>query len=213
MRVRFGEFTLDSDERRLLRGDAEVHLTPKAFDLLALLIEEAPRAVRKERIYESIWPDTVVEAANLNNLVSEVRKALGDEGKATIQTRPRFGYSFAAELIRKGKTASPERTWRLSMGKTNFLLERGRNLIGRDDDCTVVIDSPEVSRHHAMIEIGDDGATIEDLGSKNGTFVEGERIGSRVPLPDRAEIGFGRTVLRFRSYSRKPTTLSDPYSR
>lgn len=212
MRVRFGEFTLDSDERRLLRGDADVHLSPKAFELLTLLIEEAPRAVRKERIYESIWPDTVVEAANLNNLVSEVRRVLGDAEKATIQTRPRFGYSFAAELIRE-KTASSGRTWRLSMGKTNFLLERGSNLIGRDDDCAVVIDSPEVSRHHAVIEVGDDGATIEDLGSKNGTFVEGERIGSRVPLPDRAELGFGPTVLRFRSYSRKPTTLSDPHSR
>lgn len=213
MRVRFGEFTLDSEERRLLRGDADVHLSPKAFDLLTLLIDEAPRAVRKERIYESIWSDTVVEAANLNNLVSEVRRALGDEEKATIQTRPRFGYSFAAELIRESQTASSGRSFRLSLGKTNFLLERGSNLIGRDDDCAVVIDSPEVSRHHAVIEVGDDGATIEDLGSKNGTFVEGERIGSRVSLPDRTEIGFGRTVLRFRSYSRKPTTLSDPHSR
>jgi DNA-binding winged helix-turn-helix (wHTH) protein len=58
--VRFGAFTLDDARRALLRGDTAIHLTPKAFDLLALLASEAPRVVNKTELHERLWPGTFV---------------------------------------------------------------------------------------------------------------------------------------------------------
>jgi DNA-binding winged helix-turn-helix (wHTH) protein len=58
--ARFGQFTLDTDQRRLFRGEADVHLTPKAFDLLVLLIDEAPHVVRKGALHQRLWQDTFV---------------------------------------------------------------------------------------------------------------------------------------------------------
>ena len=94
MRAEFGEFVFDSATREVTRRGQVVRLAPKAFDLLQILIEERPRAVRKEELRERLWPDVVVDEANLKNLVGEIRSALGEE--KIIRTLPRFGYAFAS---------------------------------------------------------------------------------------------------------------------
>lgn len=208
MVIRFGQFILDEEKRELSIRDEPIHVSPKAFDLLVILTRHAPRVLHKDEIYEAIWPDTIVEPANLNNLVSELRAALGDQNKAMIRTKPRFGYGFAAEVERRGRTGTVDRSLRLLLGDRIFELEQGRNLVGREDDCLIIIDSPEISRHHAVIEVSGDRVTIEDLGSKNGTFVGGEPVESPRVLEDRAEIGLGRTMMRFRNVARKGTTVS-----
>lgn len=212
MRVRFGEFVFDSERRELERANDPIHLSPKAFDLLAILIERRPSVIRKEQLFEEIWPDSIVEQANLNNLISEIRSALGDRDRTTITTRPRIGYAFAIEAQDERRPRSPK-VFRLAMGDMTFDLKPGRNLIGREDDCLVVIDSPEVSRYHAAIDIEGSVVSLHDLGSKNGTFVGGRRISNTVRLASGEEIEIGRTLLRFRCFDRKSSTISDPAGR
>ena len=73
MQVRFGGFVLDSDTRELLRGDARVPLSPKAFDLLSILVADRPKAISKSDLQERLWPATFVVEKNLANLVSDSR--------------------------------------------------------------------------------------------------------------------------------------------
>src|SRR5687767_9913079 len=79
VRARFDGFTLDAKTRQLRQGDRELHLSPKAFDLLALLLAHRPGVVSKETLRDRLWGTTTVVDANLNNLVSEIRSALGDD--------------------------------------------------------------------------------------------------------------------------------------
>ena len=96
--ARFGPCEVDSDRRQLLNNGVEVHLTPKAFDLLALLIGEAPRVVRKDELHKRLWADTFVSDATLVGLIKELRRALRDhDAKAPIiRTAHGVGYAFAA---------------------------------------------------------------------------------------------------------------------
>ena len=96
----FGEFRLEVSERQLLRGEMVIDLKPKVFDLLVLLVQNAGRLMEKEAIFQLLWPDTVVEEANLNVSISALRKALGDTASAPryIETAPKRGYRFIARV-------------------------------------------------------------------------------------------------------------------
>jgi DNA-binding winged helix-turn-helix (wHTH) protein/TolB-like protein/Tfp pilus assembly protein PilF len=98
--VRFSDFTLDHSRRQLLRGGEAIHLSPKAFQLLSILIQERPRAISKGDLQKQLWPDTFVTEGNLPGLVTELRTALGDDARDPrfIRTVYGFGYSFAAEF-------------------------------------------------------------------------------------------------------------------
>ena len=201
MQVRFGEFVFDSASRELTRGGEAVRLAPKAFDLLQILIEERPRAVRKEELRDRLWPDVVVDEANLKNLVGEIRTALG--GDKVIRTIPRYGYAFAsADGAREPASA------RLVEGDRIHRLRQGANVIGRDDDCTVVVDFTGVSRHHARITVEQDHFVLEDLGSKNGTWLNETKVLERTDLRDGDCVRLGGVSLTFRSNIRAATTAS-----
>ena len=73
---RFGEFGLDPQGRVLRRGAEAVPLTPKAFDVLLLLIQNAGRTVTKEELIKAVWPDSFVEESNLTQTIFMVRRAL-----------------------------------------------------------------------------------------------------------------------------------------
>jgi eukaryotic-like serine/threonine-protein kinase len=96
----FGPFRLDPRERLLTRDGQPVALTPKAFDLLVYLVERPGRLVEKQALMAALWPDAVVEEANLAYTVSALRKALGDghDGEQIIQTVPTRGYRFVAPV-------------------------------------------------------------------------------------------------------------------
>jgi serine/threonine protein kinase/TolB-like protein len=104
----FGEFQLDVSERRLMRSLTAIDLKPKVFDLLVLLAQNAGRLMEKEEIFQSLWPDTVVEEANLNVSVSALRKALGETANDPryIETVPKRGYRFIARVT--VKEAAPQ---------------------------------------------------------------------------------------------------------
>jgi DNA-binding winged helix-turn-helix (wHTH) protein len=202
--IRFGGFLLDRQRRQLLRGEEPVHLTPKAFDLLTELLARRPEAVAKRDLEGRIWGDTHVAETSLAGLVAELRTALGDRTRQPrfVRTVHGFGYAFcgtalAAVSPRDGRHAG-DRIYRIAWERREVSLLFGENLLGRDDDVVAWVDSPTVSRRHARIVISGEGAVLEDLGSRNGTFVCGQRVQSPVRLRDRDEIRLGAVVMTFR---------------
>lgn len=202
MTYRFGSFTLDGDTRQLLLNDDEIHLSPKAFELLTMLLASRPRAVSKAELQQQLWPSTFVEETNLAGLVAEIRRALHDAATTPtfVRTVYRFGYRFvgeASEGARATRTEPPRARPCLVFENRQVALMEGANVIGREPDATIQCDSPGVSRYHARIVLSNGEATVEDLGSKNGTFVKGERITS-ARLSDGDEIRLGAVSLIFR---------------
>lgn len=202
--VRFGRFIFDRATRQLTRDAAPVHLTPKAFDLLSLLIAEAPRVVQKEQLHRVIWPDSFVSDASLLGLIKEVRNALGDAGNGDlIRTAHRIGYAFAAPLERVSVPIARSGAWVMA-GSVVVPLHEGENLIGRDAECTVCVDLPNISRRHARIVITGPVATIEDLGSTNGTVLRDQKVAQPTALRDADPIRVGDANLTFHVASTKP---------
>jgi len=203
MQVRFGNFTLDTETRQLRHGDDERHLSPKAFDLLRVLIENRPRVLSKAELHERLWPSTFVSEATLASLVAEVRDALGEtaRGGHFVRTVHRVGYAFAGtatELGPREPSADQRvRCWIL-WESGQVALKDGEHVLGRDSDVAVWLESPTVSRRHARISVSGGDATIEDLGSTNGTYLRGQCLAARSPLSDGDEIRLGSVIVRFR---------------
>ena len=193
MRVAFAEHLFDSRLRTLTRGGEAIALSPKAFALLELLIEQRPAPVSHEEAYHRLWPDTFVEPGNLHNLVREIRAALGEDGKSIIRTAHRVGYAFAADA----ETLAAESPFAVTIGDEQIRLLDGENIIGRDPRARIVIDSPDISRQHARILIRGPIAELEDLGSKNGTFLGTTRVEGKATLKDGDAIVIGRTRITF----------------
>lgn len=206
--TRFGPFEFDALRRQLLREGFEVHLTPKAFDLLAILVEAAPRVVPKRELHERLWPMGVVSDATLVGLIKELRRALADHDRRRplIRTVHRVGYSFAALARRSPATVVPWR-WLLAAGRRLPLLD-GENIIGRDPQSTVQLDDATVSRHHARITVDDTGALLEDLGSKNGTCVKGVPVKGAVRLRNGDRVTFGHLTFTYREASSGMSTAT-----
>jgi DNA-binding winged helix-turn-helix (wHTH) protein len=97
---RFGEFTLHHDTFRLARGTASVPLTPKAFELLVLLVRERHRGLTKRELLDTVWADTAVTENTLTQRIREIREALGDSPQEPtyIRTIARVGYQFVGEV-------------------------------------------------------------------------------------------------------------------
>ena len=200
MRVRFADFSLDSPARELRRGGQVVHLSPKAFELLVVLAEATPRALSKSEILDAVWPGTFVVGSSLASVVKELRAALDDDAKDPrfVRTVYGYGYAFSADAI------TPEQSsigaCRLIWGAREIALQAGSNILGRGTDAVAWIADPSVSRHHAIITFDGSEATIEDLKSKNGTFVQGVRVRRRQRLNDGDLIVLGRVPMTFRLY-------------
>jgi DNA-binding winged helix-turn-helix (wHTH) protein len=208
MRFAFDDFVLDCGSRQLLRGGRELHVTPKELALLELLLRARPRAVSRTRLRAAIWPDAHVGETSLHVLVSQLRTTLGDDAQEPrfVRTVPGFGYSFRASADEDGKHApAGQRLW-LETEASNLELAEGENVLGRDEHLATRVDGPGVSRRHARVLVRGGRATLEDLASKNGTFLDGERVVSPRALADGATIRLGRRVsLVFRSDAADPT--------
>src|SRR6266705_4692859 len=127
MRLRFGDCVFDSDTREVFRDEKEVHVSPKAFALLAALIDRRPKAISKDELHKLLWPDTFVSDANLPNLVAELRESLGDDAQEPriIRTVPMFGYAFRAEAIGEPGARPAAPAFRLIWGDREIALRRG----------------------------------------------------------------------------------------
>jgi DNA-binding winged helix-turn-helix (wHTH) protein len=195
---RFGDFTFDCARRLLLRGTVECHVSPKAQQLLHLLIAERPRVVSREELYDALWPSTFVSETNLAGIVNELRRALGDDARTSlfIRTVHGFGYAFCGEIA--SVSAVREQSVIVVYEGRKYLLYEGENLLGRASDCRVVIRDSSISRRHAAITVKGNTFTIHDAGSKNGTYVEGHRIGrTPVALTERSQVHLALVALTF----------------
>jgi len=201
MLLTFRDLTFDAAARRVARDGRDLKLTRKAFDLLAMLIERRPDAVSRDDIHARLWPDTFVAEITLHSLVSEIRRAIGEESSHPqfIRTVHGFGYAFIAPAGDPDAAAPSRRRVRgwLIWEDERVQVFDGENLFGRGDADVVELPSTTVSRRHARISVDED-AWIEDLGSKNGTFVGDRQVTSRVRLSDGDRIRLGSFLLTFR---------------
>ena len=162
------------------------------------------KAVAKAAIRDRLWPRTFVSESSLTTLAAQLRKALGEDGPR-IRTVHGFGYAFDGEVASldappsppsaaPGPAVGPCLVWQDQV----FSLAEGENILGRDPAAQVLVDVPGVSRRHARVVVAGNEAVVEDLESKNGTFVEDRRVDHPTPLADRDRLRLGRTVLVYR---------------
>jgi DNA-binding winged helix-turn-helix (wHTH) protein len=221
--VVFGEFTLDLSRRQLLRGSQPLHLSPKAFELIAMLVEHRPAAVSKSAIHHRLWPDSFVSDGAVAVLIAEIRHALGDSARRSVFVRTihRFGYAFAvsADTVDRAAGADSGTTmgW-LTRGDQRVPVAAGENVVGRGPSATLRIgldtaaalhgDPVGISRCHAVIVMTDQVSMLRDLASKNGTFVDGVRVTAPVRLADGAQIRLGSFCVQFRGLMEGSATQS-----
>jgi DNA-binding winged helix-turn-helix (wHTH) protein len=189
VRARFAQFTIDSETRQVLSDGRAIHLSPKAFDLLCALVEARPNVIEKADLHARIWPETYVVDANLNILIGEIRRALGDRAQDSkfIRTVHGVGYAFCGTASDDSRPRSDRALfcWVVWKGRT-YQLAEGDNIIGRDPRSDIWLNADGVSRRHAIIRVDSSHrrVTLEDLGSTNGTFVERASVEGEVALSD-----------------------------
>ena len=206
----FGPFCLDLNAGELRKEAEEIALEPRVFALLAYLAENSGRVIPREELLEKIWPDTHVTDASLSQAVAALREALDDDVREPLYlvTLPRRGYKFVAEVSEHRPQLAG--AYHLIYGLQDFILAGGENVIGRSGDAAVRIRSDDVSRHHARVIISPDHARIEDLGSRNGTIVNGQRIDQPRELNDGDEIVIGGAKLVFQISRATRSTATAP---
>lgn len=220
-RARFGEFVLDDGERQLLRAGRPVHLTPKAYALLCYMVEQGHRALSRTEILQHLWPATFVSEGALTSVVKELRHALGDDPHEPRFVRGVrcFGYAFCGDVVVEAADgvpapgAHPEATpsapvFRLFWQHREIALTPGENLLGRTREAAVWVDDSSVSRRHAIIRVTGSRATLEDCGSKNGTFIRGIRLTGVQDLGPGDEFWLGSACLVFACYAPEVATSS-----
>jgi DNA-binding winged helix-turn-helix (wHTH) protein len=197
---RFGEFRLDNDARQLLSHETPVRLSPKAFQLLHELLEAAPRALSKSELQESLWPGTFVVEANLPHLIAEIRMALDDTSRSPrfVRTVHGFGYAFQERIVRTSRDGRRPLVCLLRWDGGRATLTEGDYIVGRDPAADIVLDSNSVSRRHVRVRVHPARVTLEDLGSKNGSFIRNDRVGGTVTLADGDEIRIGMLTVSVR---------------
>jgi DNA-binding winged helix-turn-helix (wHTH) protein len=193
---RIGPWRVDPAACELRNGDTVVRVRPKVMDLLAVFARNPGEVLSKKRLLDLVWSDVTVGDASLTVAVGELRDALGDDlgSPAYIETIPRRGYRLISPVsdpdtdrVRPGGS----RFWLVGAG-VELVLRQGENLIGRAPESHVRIESPKVSRQHARIIVDGDVAVVEDLGSKNGTFVGDVRVDGLTPLVHGDQLRLGQ---------------------
>jgi hypothetical protein len=170
---------------------------------LTRLVENRARAMSRAELLQHVWPSTFVEDTNLASLVAEIRRVLNDsaDDPRFVRTINRFGYWFVAN-VQEGDAGdvpekAPIRYW-LVWETRQIPIAEGEHVVGRSPEAGVWIDAAGISRHHARVTVKAGETTIEDLGSKNGTFVRGTRITTCHPIVDGDQIRLGPVVVTFR---------------
>ncbi len=216
MSIQFGPYTLDLETRQLLREGRDVHLTPKAFDLLATLALSRPSAQSKQVLHARLWPDTFVPRPTC--------RISWERSGGPRRPRPRRdldsdGPRVRLRLLRRGghraahapsAAAAHPGCW-LAWGHRRFPLSLGEHVIGRDPDVDIPLDESTVSRRHARLLVTIDGAVLEDFDSKNGTLRGGEPVTGPVALSDGDALHIGSLILTF--HMRPPLGSTDTHAR
>jgi len=208
--VRFGVFELDLRTGELRKRGVKVPLQDQPFQVLAMLVARPGDLVTRDELRAALWKDAVFVDFDhgLNKAVGKIRHALGDlaDSPRFVETLERRGYRFIAPVERVDEAGPPRdaagghvpaRLVYVVWNDRAIALTVGTHFIGRDPDAAVWIESSVVSRRHAHLVVHGQGVTLEDLGSHNGTFVNGERLAAARPLAhgDEIRIGPARLIL------------------
>ena len=139
----FDGFRVDVSERLLFKENREVPLTPKVFDTLLVLLENSSHVLTKKELMEQVWPDSFVEENNLAQNISILRKALGEgkEGELYIQTVPKRGYRFVADVSSTGEEEEAETVIVRERTRARIVVERS------DDDARIIDVTPSEVIH------------------------------------------------------------------
>ena len=166
---RFGDFVLDLEAHQLTRAGTPVSLSPKAFQLLGLLVQSHDKALSKTELQDRLWPGTFVVEKNLTNLVSEIREALGDDPMHPrfIRTVHRFGYAFREVPSPRVATANAARP-RTAEARRHNLPVQLTDFIGRDREIAELLELVASTRLLTLTGAGGCGKTrlALDLGAK-----------------------------------------------
>ncbi len=190
------------------------------MDVLVALADRPGQVVSKAELLDRIWRRRFVTETVLTRAIFEIRAAFGDDTDKPryVETIVKRGYRLLAPVLRgpavRASDPEPDGTadtpCHLLFGTRWIPLGDGEHLVGRDPDARVRIDSRAVSRRHACITVAYGTATIEDLGSKNGTFVRARRIDAATELCSGDEIVVGGAALTFRISGIHGTTVTGP---
>ena len=199
------------------------------MDLLVFLARHPERVMSKEEIIAVVWEGQFITDSALTRAVADLRKALGDDVRQPrfIATVTKRGYRLVAPVEWASPTppeaaadagAAPRsltvgHAYALTWRERTLPLPEGEHLIGRDPEGAVSISSRKVSRRHARIVVDARGARLEDLKSKNGTFVNGRRVAGDVELADGDEITVGPAKLSFRAFVPEGSTETELFTR
>ena len=211
MRLQVDNLVFDSSSRQLWMDGAAIHLSNKAFDLLSLILERRPEVVSRADLHAHLWPDTFVSASSLPSLISEIRIAIDDRHRHPhlIRTVHGFGYAFQSPAppdAEPPSTRAEPLAW--LVGTTEIALFAGETVFGREGSGVTQLPSSTVSRRHARLVIGADGNVLEDLGSKNGTYVNDRRLDSPTAVVDGDQLRVGSLVFTFRRRPAADSTQS-----
>jgi DNA-binding winged helix-turn-helix (wHTH) protein len=208
---RLGDWLVQPGLCRISHDGQTVHLRPKVMEVLACLAGSAGRMVTRQALIDTVWARVFISDSALARAVFELRRALGDDGPLPryVETIPRRGYRLVAPVTPCGEAngiAAALSRFVVVVDEREVRLYEGDNVVGRAPDARVHVDSSTVSRRHARIVVRGDSAVIEDLGSKNGTEVDGRAIDAPVALADRAIVWVGSVALTFHDTGADGTT-------
>jgi DNA-binding winged helix-turn-helix (wHTH) protein len=185
------------------------------MDVLLCLVDAQTGIATKQHIIDTVWKADYVSDQVVAQAITELRSAFEDNARhpSVIETIPRRGYRLMTpareiELERPESSRGPP-SFSLVTDDHEYALHQGSVVIGRATDATIQIDRTEVSRRHARITVEGTTATVEDLGSKNGTFLRGRRLTEPARLVDADEIQIGVNVARFRFVVRDDRTKTE----
>ena len=164
------------------------------MDVLAYLAIVAGELASKQNLIDAVWQTEFVSEHALTQVIAEIRAALGDDARnpTYIENIPRRGYRLVTEVTQVAASVPPTRDvsvpFKLQGEQRDHSLNQGPNIIGRTPDADISIDRTKVSRCHARIVVAGTTATIEDLGSKNGTYLNGQRLEQKALLTNGDEM-------------------------
>jgi DNA-binding winged helix-turn-helix (wHTH) protein len=220
MQLAFAECVLNLSSRQLSRDGVVVSIEPKMYTLLEVLIKRRPAVVTNEELDEILWPQVYVARTSLTRLVSELRAVLNDSPRDSriIRTVYKTGYAFSAAVVESATNAGSDGMGSILVPTGVALiwqqrilaLSAGENIAGRGAECSVVVDATTVSRRHARILVVSGGATIEDLCSTNGTYVNRQPVSAPTRLKDGDEVGLGTAEMTMRIANPSAPTVIDP---
>ena len=195
-----GDWLVVPSLNRLSRGGESVPIELKLMEVLVHLAERQGELVSKRDLIDDVWKVEIVSDGTLTRAIALLRKALGDDARHPrfIETIPKRGYRFIAPVGEPQETRSPGLRFKLETPEGEILLTEGEILIGRDPEAMVRVDIGGVSRRHARIVVDGADVTLEDLGSKNGTYLRGRRVDKPIRLAHGDEIRIGHKVARLR---------------